>query len=89
MLGNDFEEKKEEKIDLGGSNDIRHQTFDSDLEMAKALQQRYNSSNLNNDKHFTNNHLTSTNDTSNIPPNKRFDDEENILVRSADEATYD
>ena len=33
--------------------------------------------------------MSSTNDTSNIPINKRFEDEENILVRSADEATYD
>ena len=93
LLTNDFEEKKEEKIDLGGSNDARNafkgMNFDSDLDMAKALQQRYNSSNLNNDKPFTNNQLTSTNDTSNIPLNKQFDDEENILVRSADDATYD
>ena len=59
LLTNDFEEKKEEKIDLGGSNDSKNafkgMNFDSDLDMAKALQQRYNSSNLNNDKPFTNN----------------------------------
>ena len=90
LLTNNFEEKK---VDLGGSTDTNNAfkglNFDSDLEMAKALQQRYNSSNLNNDKPFTTNQFTSTNDTSNIPLNKRFDDEENILVRSADDATYD
>ena len=41
LLTNDFEEKKEEKIDLGGSNDSRNafkgMNFDSDLEIAKAL----------------------------------------------------
>ena len=57
--------------------------------MAKALQQHYNSSNLNNDRPFTANQLTSTNDTSNIPVEKRPNDEENILIRSADDATYD
>ena len=99
LLSNDFADQKLPHTSKEPSQPFepvklsQNQQYESDLELAKALQHRLNSSNLSSSQPQFPDQLIgtqdSTNTNSNNAPLKQSQEEQVDMVRSADSATYD